>query len=230
MGRAEVLHAQALQLREAGKFSESLAVNDEALLAAKEEGNIGEYAANVACLALTRKVRAGLQNNPWELQLAEGELQAAVELVKDGGSPEDIAVPLYQLAQIREDLGKFPQAVETYKEAIDQMRQHPPASHNRPSVLADMKVHAAACEYKAGDKTALDRLHQALAELEASDEPDSYAKHVWVSGGYMRLATILRDDNLQEAEVYLHRAKEIIDADPRLVVRMQQWEQLAATF
>ena len=230
MGQAKQLHTKALELREQGKFSESIAVNDEALLAATQEGNVGEYAANIACLALTRKVRAGLKKNPWELHLAEGELQAAVNLVKEHGKPEDIAVPLYQLAQIKEDLGKFSEAVATYKEALQHFEQHPPESHNRPSVIADVKVHMTACEYKAGDKIALDRLHKALADLEASDEPDSYAKHVWISGGYMRLATILRTDQPDDARLYLARAKETIDADDRLVVRKQQWEQLAATF
>lgn len=125
---------------------------------------------------------------------------------------------------------KVPDAVATYKEAIDAMINNPPENHNRPSFLANMQVHMATCEYKAGDKEALGRATQALRELEAAEEPSQHNKDVWVSGGYMRLADALRNDNPVQAKQYLEKTKLIIDANPELKLRKQQWEKLLSTF
>lgn len=55
-----------------------------------------------------------------------------------------------------------------------------------------------------------------------SSQIDSFLFNVWVSGAYLRLAKLLKTDNLEESQSFLHQAQEIIDADHRLVIRKQQ--------
>ena len=72
----------------------------------------------------------------------------------------------------------------------------------------------------------LDSLH----ELEQASEADISTQNVWVSGGYMSMAEMLRTDDPVSAKQYLNKAKEFITDDPRLVPRSKQWEKLAKTF
>jgi len=83
--------------------------------------------------------------------------------------------------------------------------------------------------YKNGEKEALGDILAAISELEATNEP-KFNKDVWMSGGYMRLAELLKDEDLAKAQEYLQKAKEIIDANPELVLRKGQWEKLAQNF
>lgn len=59
---------------------------------------------------------------------------------------------------------------------------------------------------------------------ENSSKIDSFLFHVWVSGAYLRLAKLLKPDNIEESQFFLYQAKKIIDSDERLVIRKQQLE------
>ena len=82
---------------------------------------------------------------------------------------------------------------------------------------------------KQGILRAVTQVEAAIQELENSQE-NQYEKDVWVSGGYMRLAQVLRESDNKKATAYLRRAKQIIDANPRLRIRRQQWEKIAKDF
>lgn len=51
---------------------------------------------------------------------------------------------------------------------------------------------------------------------------DPFLFNVWVSGAFLRLAKLLKSDNVQESQDFLSKAKKIIDSDPKLVIRKQQ--------
>ena len=53
---------------------------------------------------------------------------------------------------------------------------------------------------------------------------DPFLFNVWVSGAFLRLAKLLKSDNVQESQDFLSKAKKIIDSDPKLVIRKQQLE------
>jgi tetratricopeptide (TPR) repeat protein len=59
---------------------------------------------------------------------------------------------------------------------------------------------------------------------EKSSQIDSFLFDVWVSGAYLRLAKLLKLDNNEESQLFLNKAKKIIDSDDRLVIRKQQLE------
>ncbi|MBI1864065.1 hypothetical protein HYS03_02550 [Candidatus Woesebacteria bacterium] len=154
---------------------------------------------------------------------------SAVQIAKQSGDKTAIALPTYNLSKVYDDLGELPEALSFYKETVENMISNPPKLHNRPGVLADMKIHMEVCSYKNGDKTALERILTALNDLEQSDEP-KYNKDVWISGAHMSLAEILKTDDPEKAKEHLEKAKEIIDSNPDLKIRAKQWEKLASSF
>lgn len=223
------LHGQAAQAREEGQFTQSLDFNDQALLAYDQADDGLGFAEGIACRSITLRVYANQHDSRRILTLAKYEMMGAVAIAKESGNQQALPLPLYSLAQVEEDLGELADAVATYQEAVAAMEANPPVMHNRPSVLANMKVHLFTCAYKAGDTSALERARLALHDLEEAQEPNQYTKDVWVSGGYMRLAAALREDNPSQAKDYLEKAKAIIDANPKLALRKQQWQKLASS-
>lgn len=227
--RGRQLHGQAEQAREEGNFLKALQLTDEAMVAYQEAGDELGFAEIQASRFLTLRHLFEKTDSKHYLVLARHAAMASVEIAETSGNKEALAIPLFNLAKAQESLGQLDEAIESYRKAVDNIVNNPPATHNRPSVIADFKVHLTTAEYKNGDKTALERAISALSDLEKADE-ESYNKNVWLSGGHMRIAEILREDNPEEAKKHLQKAKEIIDADPRLELRKNQWEKLAASF
>ena len=186
------LHALAAKAREKGEFIESLQYSDQALLAYDNDGDARGFAEGISCRCITLRVYANLHGSTRLLLLAKQEMIGSVEISRENSDRSSLSLPLFNLAQIHEDLLAFDEAIATYKEAISMMELYPSERHHRPSVLANMKVHMTICDYKAGNKNALEDALTAISELEKAEEPDAYSKHVWVSGGYMRLADALR--------------------------------------
>lgn len=223
------LHELAAKAREDGDHLKALQLEDEAMLAYQRDGDKLGLAEVVADRSIVlRHLWEGTGDKNF-LMLAEAEMEASVKIARESGETAALALPLFNLAKTQEDLGNLQEAVKSYADALHQMETNPPATHNRPAVVADFKVHLATCEYRAGDKSALERAEIALSDLEQTDEV-KYNRDVWVSGGHMRIANMLKDDNPDKAKEHLQKAKEIIDSNPDLKIRRQQWEKLEATF
>ncbi len=226
-GRA--VHGQAAHAREDDKHLEALKLYDEAILAYQEDKDILGLAEVFADRSIVYRHLYDETNDKNFLIIAKYEMLASVEMVEEGRNKEATVLPYFNLAKVYESLGQLNEAKEFYQKTVNGMTNNPPSMHNRPAVLADMKIHLATCEYKTGDKSALDRALQALADLEIADEV-KYNKDVWLSGGHMKIAEVIRADNTEKAEDHLQKAKEIIDSNPDLKLRKAQWENLAASF
>lgn len=220
------LHSEAAKARESELFTQSLTFNDDALFAYDKENDALGFSEGIACRSITLRVYANLHDSKRILTLAKYEMMASVELARESGQADALALPLFNLASINEDLGEFEDAVADYKEALENIKNNPPPTHDRPSVIANFEIHLAACEYKAGDKTALQRAENALAQLIEANEPDEYSRDVWISGGYMRIADAIKSDDKESAKEYLQKAKEIIDSNPKLSIRKKQLGKL----
>jgi tetratricopeptide (TPR) repeat protein len=229
------IHGQAAQARENGDFLKALELTDQAMLAYQKEDDKLGMAEILADRSISFRHLNAQTNDKSFLYLAKAEMVAAVKIAKDSGNKEALALPLFNLAQSEEDLGEYTDSIRDYKEAINNTFITPGVNkpnpnspaHNRPAELANMKSHLHHAEYKSGDKSALERMVQVLKELEEAPEVDSYNKDTWLSGGYMRTAEMLREDNPQIAKEYLQKAKIVIDANPKLKIRREQWEKLA---
>lgn len=225
---ARQLHGQGDQTRENGEFLKALQLLDQAMLAYQKDGDKLGFAEVQSSRALTFRHLWQESEDQNYLILAKHAAEAGVEIAQKSTDKKALAIPLFNLAKIQEQLGE-PAASDTYQEALDNLTNNPPTQHNRPGVVADFKIHLYTCLAKNGDQTALEKAEEAIKELEASDEP-KYNKDVWVSGAYMKLAEILRTTNPEKAKEHLQKAKVIIDNNADLKLRAKQWEKLSRSF
>ncbi len=225
------LMGQANQAREDGKFLESLELTDQATLECQKQKDLVALAEVQTTRVLTFRLLFDQDEDKNWLILAKHAAMSAVEIAETSGNPEALALPYSHLARAYMELNQYPEAVKYFQLALTEIVAHPPAVHNRPGVVADFKIHLAIAQYLAGDKTALDQAEKAIKELETSgeDKVSDYNYHVWLSGAHMRVAEMLKDDDSAKAKEHLQKAKEIIDSDSRLSLRLAQWQKLAKT-
>ena len=223
---ARAIHHQSLIKRESGEFLESLKLNAEALLKYQEENDTLGFSEVLADQTITLRHLYSKTEDQNFLLLAKHLLEAAIEIAKRNNNQQATAIPFFNLGKVNKELKAYPEAINAYREAISVQQKSPSEQHSRPAVLADFKVHLAEVEYRNGDKSAKERLIQALREIEESNE-DSYNKNVWTSGANLYLVDLLKETEPLEAKQYLENAKKIIDSDNRLVLRKDQWEKLA---
>jgi len=220
------IHTQVGHLREAGKFDESIKLAEEAKKAYQEEGDMVGLSDLYGDISLSYRHKK-------DFDKAEAAALEGIKIAEDNNLGGNRARPYFNLAKVREDKGEFANAVSTYKKSIEIFKTQNPTIHNRSGVLADMNIHLFTCEYKAGDKTSLDRALKAIKDLENSNEQtiSKYNYDVWLSGAHMKIAENLRNDDPEKAKKHLNIAKEIIfSSDQDLRIRKKQWEELNASF
>lgn len=223
------LHALAEQAREAADFDTALSLAYEASNLYLKEDNLPK-AAEALCSA-TITLRHLFDNTRQEgyLLRAESDAQTALKLAKKSGKFEAEVIPNFNLAKVQEDMGKMEESVASYGRALDGFRAHPPKSHNRPAIEADINLHFLLARFKMGNHDVIGDISKQIDSLRDSKEVD-YTKDVWLSGPYLKLASALRDTNPNQAHEYLREARLIIDANSQLVLRRNQWQRLADTF
>lgn len=220
------LHKQSEQKREKGNFLEALKLADEATLLYQQEGNIVGLSEVQASRYLTfaHLYEQTLDRN--YLILGKFAAKSGVIIAKKSGKKEALAIPLYNYAKALTHLEMHDKAQEKYQEALDAL---PDSSHNKPSVVANIKIHKAVCAFQGGDSNALQEALDALKDLEESSE-EKYKKDVWVSGGYMKIAEALYSSDPEKARQLLSKAGEIIDANSELQLRKAQFEKIKLKF
>lgn len=222
------LHGEAEEAREKEDFEKALVLTDQAMIAyqkAKDDLGLAEVQASRFITFKHLFQNTGYQG--YEI-LMRAAAETSVELARLSKIPEALALPLFNLGKAYLEMQMYREAVPILEEAVSEITTHPPEMHNRPAVIADIKGHLYYSKYKNGDKEALEKAEQALADLEAAEEV-KYNKDVWVSGAHMRIADMLRGDNPEKAKEHLQKAKEIIDNNPDLKLRAKQWEKLATS-
>ena len=123
------LHGQAAKLRETEQFIDSLSLSDQSLFAYDVDGDELGFSEGIACRSITLRVYANLNNSKRLLTLAKYEMMAAVDLARQSGRGDALAVPLFQLANLQKELGELSEAVATYKEAVEKIESNPPETH-----------------------------------------------------------------------------------------------------
>lgn len=226
--KARDLHKQALNAREHEQdFEKALHLDDSALLEAQKAGDLAHVAEVIADRAITLKLLFQQTKERAYLVVAAKELEAAVTIASSSDDPLASYQPNFKLGEIYEELSEFEEAIDAYQKAIDTYTLHTRSEFVRHAHLGDMKSHLASAQYRSGNKEALSLAEEALKQVQDADEEDKYAKDVWLSGCFLRLARMLQDDDRVQAQEYLYKAKEIIDANDQLVLRKKQWEELS---
>lgn len=214
-------HAASEEARELQDYQVALELAIDSEFSYDEAGDEIGLSEVQASKALTYRQLFGASKNGHFLILAKHAALAGVEIAKNSGIKEALAIPVFNLAKVYEEIGDLKQAQELYAEALEHLEQHPPTHHNRPAVKLDFKLHFLICRIRLGEITLADEVVKLIKQLEEqSDEPD-YNRKVWASGAYLKLAEILKDFS------YLEAARKIIESDERLELRNLEWQELA---
>lgn len=221
------LQKRATDEREKGNFAEVLRLTDEAMLAFQKEGNVVGITDILSSRFLALRHLFEQTGDKNFMILAKHTVMSALEIARKSEDKKALATPLFNMGKAHETLEEYEKAVEAYKDAIAHFTQNPRVDH--PGEIYEMLIHLSFAEYKTGDKSALSRLEKAIEDLASTDE-EKYEKDVWMSGGYMEIAEMLKDDDPNKAALALDKAKEIIDANPDLTLRKKQFEKLSAIF
>jgi len=227
---ARQIHLKAEEARELKQdFLTSLQLADQATIQYQKENDLLGLSEVQSTRANTLRHLYQQTKSKAFLTLALHAAQSAVDIAKLSGDPTAKALPYHKLGTILRLANRLKKAVTAHQKAVDHIDKNPPSGHNRPAIRLNFKIHLYTCMYLAGDKQALDKAEQAITQLSQTEE-NQYNKDVWLSGGHMRIAYMLQKDNPAKARQHLEQAKQIIDANPQLKLRLQQWQKLAATF
>lgn len=224
------LHTQVEHSREREQdFLKSLKLAEEAIIAYQEDKDYRGVSEVLQSRSSTYKHLYQKTKDEVYLTLAKHDALSGIEIAESLDDKSGLAMVYRGMGKILEQMKDWSEMKKYFEKAIEAFKTNPPKENNRPAVLSDMKAHLAFGMYMSGNKSGLDLMKEAIAELTDSDEW-KYNRDVWLSGAHMRAAEMLREDNLDLAKEHLQKAKEIIDGNPELVLRKEQWEELNKTF
>src|SRR3972149_2746844 len=139
------LHKKAESARESENFLDALTYCDQALIEYQKEGNIQGFAEILCSRVITLRHLFEETGHQGYLILAKHTAKASVEIARKGNDPKVLAIPLFNLANVLDQLSEFGEAIENYKQALDHMRENPPPEHSKPSVVNDITLHLFVC-------------------------------------------------------------------------------------
>jgi tetratricopeptide (TPR) repeat protein len=214
-------HHQAEEAREYQDYQVALELAVDSELSYDEAGDLIGFSEIQATKALTYRQLFKVSKGGHFLVLAKYIALSAVEIARNSGIKEALAIPVFNLAKIFEEIGELDQAIKLYEEALSHIKNNAPVHHDREAVKLDFKVHLLIARLRNGETDVEDEIIEVLHKIESNEAESTYNKNVWVSGGYLKLAEIAREFK------YLDEAKKIIESDDRLELRNIEWQELA---
>jgi tetratricopeptide (TPR) repeat protein len=214
---------QADQLREKGESLKSIQLYDEAIVEAVHHHNNSMLIGALTGRLLAWKHLFYKTHDRTYALLVKKEAEAMTKIAEEKGLKERHLFH-YLSATADNLLQDYPSAEKELKLAVE----HYPLNN---AEKGDWVAHLGEALYLNGKKK--EGIETTLKGIEIiqshAEGVDPFLIHVWLSGAYLRLATLLKTDNLQESKSYLEKAKKIIQSDDRLVIRKQQLEELEST-
>jgi tetratricopeptide (TPR) repeat protein len=214
-------HHQAEEAREYQDYQVALELAVDSELSYDEAGDLIGFSEVQAGKALTYRQLFKVSKSGHFLVLAKHMAMAAVEVARSSGIKEALAIPVFNLAKVFEEVGELEQAIKLYEEALSHIENNPPKHQDREAVKLDFKLHLLIARIKNGETDLEDQAVELIHKIEADEKESDYNKKVWASGGYLQLAEILREFK------YLDEARKIIESDDRLELRNIEWQELS---
>lgn len=213
------LHQQAETLREQDKHPEALKLYEEVIVAYQKEKNHSGLVEALGGRCLTYKHLFLLTADFSFLNLAKHSALSSLEIAANFKLTEKYYRCYFRLGEMEILSKNYPKAVEYYQKSLSLYPQD-------DAEKGDFQYHLGEAQYLNGDKeTGLLNLKSGLDKIrQFKDSTDSFLIHVWESGCLMKLFYFLRDKN------YLIEAENIIDSDPRLIIRKRQLEEIKNYF
>jgi len=221
--KGRIAHQRALDAQEWGEFLNALVLEDEAMIAYQTDGDELGFSEIQAMRALTYRHLFSQTGYEGYLIKAKHEAEASLDLAEKAGDEATMSLALVGVGRILYDLGEYQEAAKNFERAIEAGEK----AGERKSVLADYKVHRFVSLILAGDKSLIDSAEEALEELVQSSDASEYEMEVWTSGAHMKIAEALSQNDSNRTREHMELAKKIIDSDPKLKLRLEQWNKLS---
>jgi tetratricopeptide (TPR) repeat protein len=222
----EQLLLEGQRLREAGETLEAIGSITRAIVEFSDEHNRARLAHALLDRAICyQHLCQSHGNDPAFAVLCKKDAEAMLEIAEAEKIEDELDQAYFINAKAALLFGDHTKAVELFRLAIEKI------SRVRAAQMGDWRTNLGKAMYLSGEKEQgiqeiLDGVEQVQ---EFSDEVDAYTFNVWVSGGYLRLAELLRLDDPEQSARYLAEAKRIIDSDESQVVRRIQVENFEKT-
>jgi tetratricopeptide (TPR) repeat protein len=216
---ATELQKQADVLREEGQSLKAIDVYNQAIVRYQEDKDYGSMMGALTGRLLSWKHLFYKTENKIYAIFVKKEAEAMLEIAKEHRLSDRLYL-IYFLNGTSAILFKdYPVAEKEFNQAVE---LYP----NSNAEKGDWMAHLGEAVYRNGRKEEGKKLILQGVQIieEKSPQTDSFLFNVWVSGAYLRLAKLLKPDNIEESQFFLIKAKKIIDSDDRLVIRKQQLE------
>jgi len=221
---AHLIHVEAEIERENDHLLEALKLLEEAIVGYQKEEDYEGLGQALQSRVLTYKHLFLLSKDDVFAILAKKDAEASLEITQKHNLTSRLGSCYFRLGEVEMLFNNHKQAVENYQKALDNYS-------GTNSEKGDYRYHLAAALGKIGQSEEAERMMlQGLSEIrENNGEVDPFLTHVWESGCLMRLAELFVKKDEERARRYLREAQEIIENDPKLVIRKRQLEALRKT-
>lgn len=225
MATIETILEKARKQREAGHAVASLNTFNEALMLAQKQGNRERLLQVFVDRAIAWRHLYEDQGDVAFAILARKDAETILEIVKTFGVGERLHTAYYMLGQAALLFKDYADAENYFFKSLRYFK-------GTPAEKGSWRYHWAKALYMIGEKKkSLLAFAQAIEEIKKNErKTDKFLYNVYLSGAYANFAFVLRKENPQESKKYLELAKEIINADKRLVVRKKQLKDLERLF
>ena len=221
---AEKLHERGWQLREKDRHLEALQYLDKAIVAYQKKGNYRGLVDALKDKCLTWKHLFLLSGDLAYATLAQKDAEVMLVVAQTKNLKDKLHTSYFKLGEMVMLFKDYSSAIKHYNKALE--------TYQGPlSEKGDYRCHLGEALYLNGQKSeGKGMIFQGIREIEQGAEGvDLFLINIWLSGAYIRLVELLREDEPKQALFYLDEAKKVIDSDKRLVIRKRQLEKLAQT-
>lgn len=217
----QTLQKQADDLREEGKTAEALDLYNRALIGFQKKHDYRSILSVLCGRLISWQHLFNLEEDKVYAILARKEAEAMLSIAEEYQIHDKDYLIHFLFGKTWIFLKDFPAARIEYTKAIE---QYPLDNAEK----GDWMAHLGEATYRSGFKEEGKAIIlKGVQQIEAhAEEVDSFQINVWISGAYLRLAKILINDGMEEAKIYLQKGEEVVNSDPRLVIRKQQLDIL----
>jgi tetratricopeptide (TPR) repeat protein len=221
---AHLIHIEAEVEREKDNLLEALKLLEEAIVEYQKEADYEGIAQALQSRELTYKHLFLVSKDEIFAILARKDAEASLEITQKNNLTSRLGSCYFRLGDVEILFENYEQAAENYQKALDNYS-------GTNSEKGDYIYHLGTALGKLGKTEEAEKMMlQGLSEIQKNrGEVDAFLTHVWESGCLMRLAELLTEKNSEKAQEYLRQAQEIIENDPKLVIRKRQLKDFKQT-
>jgi tetratricopeptide (TPR) repeat protein len=221
---AHSIHVEAEVERENDHLLEALKLLEEAIVGYQEEKDYEGIAQALQSRELTYKHLFLVSKDKVFALLARKDAETSLEITQKHNLTSRIGSCYFRLGDVEILFENYEQAAKNYQNALDNYS-------GTNSEKGDYKYHLGTALGKLGKTEEAEKMMlEGLSEIQQNrGEVDSFLTHVWESGCLMRLAELLAEKDLKRAKEYLQQAREVIENDPKLVIRKRQLAEFEKT-